>query len=1011
MNRGSLYQRLLAVVLLSVVPVFLVHIAVQIASDLSAARARAEGNTQDIAAATIPLLQNLLIVGDLATAQEVLDNIMRHGQFRHLSLLDEATARPLATGQRSDRVASAAVPPWLSSWLDFRFPSQRFVVQAGGVTYATLVVEPSTEVLVADIWQRLWTAAVLWLATAACLLLLLQITLRRGLRPLAALAEAANRFGSGDLTCRAPSCEVPELAATAMAFNRMAENLADAQETLEIRVRDRTAELAAREAHTSAILRNLHDGVIQVDAQRRILMANAAACRLFGYREGELVGRNLAQLMPAAIGSDWSGAAIDAVDGAAGGGRSRRLEMWGRRKDGTGFDVEIARDRLSLAGGDTCIAVLRNISEQKAIEAEREAARQSAEELARAKSEFLANMSHEIRTPLNAILGLAQVGQRKHGDPEVQAMLGRILQSGELLLRVINDILDFSKIEAQRLRIESIPFRLADVVDHAVAIVAPSAYGKGLEFLVAESSDLPVECRGDPVRIAQILMNLLSNAIKFTESGQVCLDVTRRDGLVCFRIRDTGIGMEPDVLQRLFRPFEQADASISRRFGGTGLGLAISRRLASLMGGEIRVTSLPERGTTIEVLLPLGGEPRVCSPLPDALTFGLAGLPPDEAALLDAALRNHGCEPVDLLAESPVRRAGRLVAVVDERFAAKHPDRLTRLSGPETQLVIVHSAGAKIDLPAELEVVVRRLERPLRWRQLVDCCRQVQLPARSASAPVKRRLQGLRVLAAEDDAANRLVLREILEMEGAAVEIFEHGTAACERLREVGPDAFDLAITDLQMPWLDGYATARAIARLAPGLPVVGISAHTMPEEQEQCRAAGMVALLPKPVAVDALVNLLVQSRDQVAAVPGAATPAVAEAASPGSIDWQALEQRFGGNAAFVNELAASFLESARQTSAELAQALSRRDFEALAALGHRMAGMAANLLQDSLAAHAREAEQLAKVATPRALPKMEFLLASLEAVIASLGFRLTGQQQAPVPAHVPQAAGPVSAP
>lgn len=243
MIRGSLRQRLFLVVLIAVIPVFVLHVGIQVFSDIRTASKRAITNTQDIAAAALPLLQSALIVGDLATAQETLDNIMRHGQFHSLRLHDRSGSQILAEGRQAIADAAEQTPDWFVSWLDFHFPQQEFPISAGGSNYGVLKAEPSAMFLVADIWWRMWTATLLWLVTLAFSLLLLKMTLRRGLQPLEKLAEAAHSFGEGDLNCRAPVSDVPELAETAEAFNRMADNLVEARDKLEQRVQQATSEL------------------------------------------------------------------------------------------------------------------------------------------------------------------------------------------------------------------------------------------------------------------------------------------------------------------------------------------------------------------------------------------------------------------------------------------------------------------------------------------------------------------------------------------------------------------------------------------------------------------------------------------------------------------------------------------------------------------------------------------------------------------------------------------------
>ena len=230
-----------------------------------------------------------------------------------------------------------------------------------------------------------------------------------------------------------------------------------------------------------------------------------------------------------------------------------------------------------------------------------------AEAAAKFKSAFLANMSHEIRTPLNGVLGIAQIGYRENfGRGRTQELFGKIVDAGEQLMVVINDILDISKIEAGKLAIEKRPFNLNNVIEDVIGMLAHRASEKGLSLTCSQTTDLPRWILGDAVRLRQILINLLSNAVKFTDQGQIKLITQRGVGdEICFSVSDQGIGMTEEQIARLFQPFEQADSSITRRYGGTGLGLAISNNLARLMDGEIKVISAPGLGSTFTITLKL----------------------------------------------------------------------------------------------------------------------------------------------------------------------------------------------------------------------------------------------------------------------------------------------------------------------------------------------------------------------------------------------------------------------
>jgi PAS domain S-box-containing protein len=397
--------------------------------------------------------------------------------------------------------------------------------------------------------------------------------------------------------------------------------------------------------------------------------------------------------------------------------------------------------------------------------AELELARQEAEQLARTKSAFLANMSHEIRTPLNGVLGLAQIGYRDHRGA-AREVFEQIIGSGRLLLGIINDILDFSKIEAGKLQLECAPLDLHDLLRRAVRLLQDKADEKALHLALDIAPEVPSTCLGDALRLEQILLNLLSNAVKFTARGTVRLTASVRDGRLVLRVSDTGIGMTPQQLAGLFRPFEQADSSTTRQYGGTGLGLSITKRLIEMADGAIAVHSTPGQGTSFEVVLPL-----------------MAGGPA------------HAPEPLAWMASAPAPLDGHIV-------------------------------------------------------------------------PRTPRLAGVRVLVAEDNRVNQIVLCELLAHEGAHVTLRENGEAVVAQLAGSGAEAFDVVLMDIQMPAMDGYEATRHLKGIAPGLPVIGQTAHALVEEHAKCREAGMVDLVTKPIELEALVQTIRRHVPVVRATP-----------------------------------------------------------------------------------------------------------------------------------------------
>ncbi|MDD5366058.1 MAG: PAS domain S-box protein, partial [Gallionellaceae bacterium] len=393
---------------------------------------------------------------------------------------------------------------------------------------------------------------------------------------------------------------------------------------LEELVAQRTAELMQTEARASHILQSSADGLYGVDAQGIITFINPAACALLGYQAEQVIGQSAHALFHHSKpdGSPFPKEECPSHSGLLL-GREVRIDdevYW--HADGHPIPVMYAMHPLLLDGKVTgAVISVIDISEQRAAAQAREQALIAAEDLARLRSEFLANMSHEIRTPINGVLGFAEIGARNYQDSEkARYAFQQILGSGKRLLGVINDILDFSKIEAGKLNVEMTEVSLAEVIRQAIELARERVQAKHLKLLAKLAPDMPMTFLGDPLRIGQVLTNLVSNAVKFTEAGSITLSASRQGDALVFKVMDTGIGMNAEQQAQLFQPFQQADGSITRKYGGTGLGLAISRRILELMGGEIRVESQPGLGSTFEFRLPyVEATVRTGAAIPDRL--------------------------------------------------------------------------------------------------------------------------------------------------------------------------------------------------------------------------------------------------------------------------------------------------------------------------------------------------------------------------------------------------------
>jgi two-component system sensor histidine kinase/response regulator len=721
---------------------------------------------------------------------------------------------------------------------------------------------------------------------------------------------------------------------------------------------------AAEAARLAVIVSSSADAIIGASIDGMISSWNPAAERLFGWSAAEAVGRPVMMLTPV----DRHRETKMMQDRLSAGERMIALDTVRLTKMGQLIDIALTVAPIfDVDGGVIGTAgIARDITERKQAAAALEAAKHGAELANRAKSEFLATMSHEIRTPMNGIIGMNALLLDTELSREQRRFATAVQHSADSLLTIINDILDVSKLEAGKVELESVDFNLGDIVDDAVELLSPRAAAKALDFAAYIDPPARQMLRGDPTRLRQIVMNLMSNALKFTDSGHVAVEVRTTEGSdggqrVRIEVEDTGIGIDDADKPRLFGKFEQADGSITRRFGGTGLGLNICAQLVDLMGGEIAMRDRPGGGSIFSVVAPLA---RAATVRPPDASMSLAG----RRILVvgdHLVTRSNFCRNLTdagmTVTQAPPRGHALGAAIEAETFdviLVDCPAPDTSLTGLEqtisqsvsqrgAKLVLVTAAGLREQSAdsagPKFDAI---LQKPVRRSALLHCVARlcggdipIEANAYSPLSPTDG--PGGHILLVEDNAINRAVVSGMLARFGYTVEIAVDGMEAVAKAECGG---FDLILMDVQMPKLDGLGATkriRALSGVAASAPIVAMTANAMHGDRERCLASGMNDYISKPL--DTLVF-----RQTVARWVGASTQAPrrdAEQSDRPVLDEMQLDEleailppdRFAG-------LLSAYAENATTLSAELATLTAADDLTGLRQFSHNLVSTAGNV-------------------------------------------------------------------
>jgi PAS domain S-box-containing protein len=775
-------------------------------------------------------------------------------------------------------------------------------------------------------------------------------------------------------------------------FDRFNEMLGQIQErdqalqaahaALEGRVLERTRELAKQKAFLNSLIDHNPVSTVVLDSAGAVQMCNPAFEILLRCRQSDILGKRLQDF---ATNADMRGE-VQRILRTIKRGETFHAITSRVRSDGSVVDVEMFSVPIIDEGVMTNVLVLyQDVTERKQVEAALVSAKEAAEANSRAKSEFLANMSHEIRTPMNGIMGMTELVLDTELDAEQRNYLNLSKLSADSLLSLINDVLDYSKIEAGKLEIDAIDFNLGESLGDTMKTLSLRAHQKGLE--------LAFEI--DPGRLRQIIVNLVGNGIKFTEQGEVVVHVksharTQDHIELHFTVADTGIGVPSEKQTSIFKAFNQADGSMTRKYGGTGLGLTISARLVTLMGGRIWVDSEPGKGSRFHFTARFGlreAPVRTVVPRhPESLRDMRVLVVDDNATnrqILLKMLRNWRMQPTAvesgakaIVTLGEAKGLGRVFPLI--LLDAQMPDMdgfavaeaiKRNPDWRSATVMMLSSAGLRGDAMRCRELgIAAYLTKPVRQAELLEAVLTALGTRTTSNRPdslithhsLRENRGHLRILLAEDNAVNQLLALRLLEKQGHIVTTAANGRKALEALEQ---QPYDVILMDVQMPEMDGWEATRSIREkektTGSHIPIVAVTAHAMKGDEERCRAAGMDYYLTKPLRTQDLLEILKEIANRKS-MPERAIGQSLKTSSRDAVDLAGVLERLDGDRTLFDELTHAFEEECPNTVDGMRRAIASNDAKSLEHFAHTLKGSSASLGALAVSEAAGEIERLA---------------------------------------------------